>query len=165
LGEQLQAIVPGFRDRIVHISLSEREGGLNLIMPPETLGDLNKYGCDAAQLLIDHFINGEDNGKVTPMTWNNQRWIRYRSTMSLMETFLAQFAENIKHPEQGDIPYFELIRREPGDPPPTGYAFEQSQIPYAVYETEKLVEIGTQMKPGDLHKGSPSPEPALVISS
>jgi hypothetical protein len=33
----LQAVVPGYRDRIVHIALSKKEGGLNLIMPPETL--------------------------------------------------------------------------------------------------------------------------------
>jgi len=159
----LQAIVPGFRDRIVHISLSEKEGGLNLTMPPATLDNLSKYGSDAAQLLIDHFINGQDNGKVTPMTWVNQRWIRYRSTMGLIETFLTKFADNIQNPEEGDISYSDLIERQPGAPPPTGYSFKQDQIPFAIDETKRLVEIGTLMKPEHLKKGAPNPEPTLVI--
>jgi hypothetical protein len=159
----LQAVVPGYRDRIVHIALSKKEGGLNLIMPPETLESLNKYGCEAAQLLIDHFIHGTDNGEPTPMTWNNQRFIRYRSTMALLETFLAKFAYGMKNPEPGDVPYSDLIKREPHDPPPTGYRFDPDQIPYAVYETEKLIELGNHMAAGDLQDGSPKPEPALVI--
>jgi predicted acylesterase/phospholipase RssA len=159
----LQAVVPGYRDRIVHIALSKKEGGLNLIMPPETLDSLNKYGCEAAQLLIDHFIHGTDNGEATPMTWNNQRFIRYRSTMALLETFLAKFAYGMNNPEPGDVPYSQLIKRGPHEPPPTGYRFDPAQIPYAVYETDKLIEIGNQMGAGDLQDGSPKPEPALVI--
>jgi predicted acylesterase/phospholipase RssA len=159
----LQAVVPGYRDRIVHIALSKKEGGLNLIMPPETLDSLNKYGCEAAQLLIDHFIHETDNGKPTPMTWNNQRFIRYRSTMALLETFLAKFAYGMNNPEPGDVSYSDLIKRRPYEPPPTGYRLDPSQIPYAIDETKKLVEIGNQMVANELQDGSPKPEPALVI--
>lgn len=159
----LQAIVPGYRDRIVHIALNSEEGGLNLIMPPATLASLNKYGCDAAELLIDHFIHGKDNGVPTAMTWDNQRWVRYRSTMTLLETFLSQFAYSMSNPEPGDIPYSELIKRELDEPPQTGYRFAPDQTPYAHNETGRLIEIGTQMAAADLKKGSPRPEPALVI--
>jgi predicted acylesterase/phospholipase RssA len=159
----LQAVVPGYRDRIVHIALSKKEGGLNLIMPAKTLEKLNDYGCEAAQLLIDHFIHGTDNGKPTPMTWDNQRFIRYRSTMALLETFLAKFAKCMNNPEPGDVPYSQLIGREPHDPPPTGYRLDPDQIPYAKYETDKLIELGNDMAAGDLQDGSPKPEPALVI--
>jgi predicted acylesterase/phospholipase RssA len=145
----LQAVVPGYRDRIVHIALSKEEGGLNLIMPPETLDSLNKSGCEAAQLLIDHFIHGTDDGQPTPMTWNNHRFIRYRSTMALIETFLAKFAYSINNPEPGDVFYSELIKRGPHDPPPTGYRLSPDQFPYAVYETDKLTEIGNDMVAGD----------------
>jgi predicted acylesterase/phospholipase RssA len=101
----LQAVAPGYRDRIVHIALDKNEGGLNLSMPPDILASLNGYGCEAGQHLIDHFIHGTDNGESTPMTWNNQRWIRYRSTMALLETFLAKFAYSMNNPEPGDAPY------------------------------------------------------------
>ena len=32
-----QTRVPGYRDRIVHISHTDNEGGMNLAMPPEVL--------------------------------------------------------------------------------------------------------------------------------
>jgi predicted acylesterase/phospholipase RssA len=159
----LQAIVPGYRDRIVHIALNKHEGGLNLSMPPATLASLNKYGCEAAELLIDHFIHGKDNGVTTAMTWDNQRWIRYRSTMTLLETFLSQFAYTVNNPEPGDVPYSELIKRNLDDPPQTGYRFDSDQTPYAVYETNLVIDLGTQLAAGDLQKGSPRPKPALVI--
>ena len=104
-----------------------------------------------------------DDGQPTPMTWNNQRFIRYRSTMVLLETFLAKFAYGMNNPEPGDVPYFDLIKRGPHDPPPTGYRFDPNQISYAIHETEKLIEIGNQIVANELEDGSPKPEPALVI--
>jgi hypothetical protein len=159
----LQAAVPGYRDRIGHIALDKEEGGLNLSMPPDTLRSLNRYGCEAGQRLIDHFVHGTDNGEPTPMTWDNQRWIRYRSTMALLQTFLAKFAYSMNNPEPGDVRYSQLISRGPHDPPPTRYRLTPSQIPYAVSETDQLIEIGNGMTPGELQEGSPRPQPALVI--
>jgi hypothetical protein len=97
------------------------------------------------------------------MTWDNQRWIRYRSTIALLETFLAKFAYSMNHPEPGDDPYSQLITRAPHDPPPTGYRLTPNQIPPAVSETNQLIAIGNQMSSGDLQDGSPHPQPALVI--
>jgi Rieske Fe-S protein len=50
---------------------------------------LSWYGEQAAEHLIEHFIDGTDGGKPTPMTWDNQRWIRYRSTTALLQQFLG----------------------------------------------------------------------------
>jgi len=159
----LQSVVPGYRDRIAHVALDKKEGGLNLSMPPDILTDLNTYGCEAAQQLIDHFIHGTDGGKPTPMTWENQRWIRYRSTMALLETFISNFAYSMNNPEPGDVPYSTLINRGPHDPPPTGYRLIASQIQSAVSETDQLIATGTQMTPGELQVGSPRPQPVLVV--
>jgi predicted acylesterase/phospholipase RssA len=161
----LQAIAPGYRDRIVHIALSKKEGGLNLTMPPDVLGKLNEYGQEAAQRLIDHFIHGTDpivngadpNDHTTEMTWNNQRWIRYRSTMALLETFLAKFADTINHPEPGDSSYFELIRNNPS------YQLDPERKLAAERETQSLVGLDPDMSLGTLDNGSPHPEPTLVI--
>lgn len=158
----LQAIAPGYRDRIVHISLSKTEGGLNLTMPPEVLDSLNKYGQEAAQRLIDHFINGTDptikradpNDHTTEMTWNNQRWIRYRSTMALLEDFLEKFADTVKHPERGDLSYLELIANDPS------YHLNPDQKLAAEKKTQSLVGLDPEMSLGE---GSPHPEPILVI--
>jgi predicted acylesterase/phospholipase RssA len=159
----LQSVVPGYRDRIVHISLDDKEGGLNLSMPPDILASLNTYGCEAGQQLIDHFIHGTDDGKPTPMTWQNQRWIRYRSTMALLETFLAKFAYSTNNPEPGDVPYTALIDPGPHTHPSHGYQLTATKIPQAVSETNQLIALGNQMAAGELQEGSPHPQPALVI--
>jgi predicted acylesterase/phospholipase RssA len=153
----LQAIAPGYRDRIVHIALSKTEGGLNLTMPSKVLSSLNEYGVEAAERLIDHFINGTDQDKPTEMTWNNQRWIRYRSTMALLETFLAKFAYTINNPEPGDQSYTALIRNNPS------YHLDPAQTLAAEMETQSLVDLEPQMSLGILDNGSPRPEPTLVI--
>lgn len=153
----LQAIAPGYRDRIVHIALSKQEGGLNLTMPPLVLKNLNIYGQEAGERLIEHFINGTDNGKPTEMTWDNQRWIRYRSTMSEVEKFMAAFSETALGPEAGDAPYTRLI-----DDPPS-YSLSSSQRTVAQNETRKLTDLGHEMSPLPLHEGTPRPEPNLVI--
>jgi len=164
----LQAEVPGYRDRIVHIALDKEEGGLNLNMPQARVAALSSYGTAAAQALIDHFIHGTDHGQPTPMTWNNQRFIRYRSTMTLLQKFLVRFAFAIKNPEKGDTPYDDLIQRGPHDPPPTGYRLDPSQVPDATAQTAALVALGSDMTPPkgmptSLEPGSPHPEPILVI--
>jgi len=39
---------------------------------------------------------------------DNQRWIRYRSTMTLLETFSTKFADSMNTPEPCNVPYSQL---------------------------------------------------------
>jgi predicted acylesterase/phospholipase RssA len=158
----LQAAAPGYRDRVVHIALAKDEGGLDLIMPPELVKNLNDYGVEAGKKLIDHFIHGTDEGEPIETTWDNQRWVRYRSLMALLEKFLPQFAHVLTHPQAGDVPYSDLIKRQPHEPPSTGYRLTSAQVPIAISETEKLVKVGNDLSEA-LQEGTPRPEPALVI--
>lgn len=43
------------------------------------------------------------------MTWDNHRWIRYHSSVSLLEQFMGEFAETLEHPEPGDTTIMSLI--------------------------------------------------------
>ncbi len=131
----LQAAVPGYRDRIVHIALRKEEGGLNLIMPPDLVKTLNEYGEQAGDLLIEHFIHGTDHGEPTPMTWDNQRWVRYRSTMAQLETFLKDISFALHNPQPGDSNYYDLLLRGPKDPP-SGYRLDPSLLADALAETQ-----------------------------
>lgn len=153
----LQAIAPGYRDRIVHIALTKKEGGLNLTMPEDIVKSLNGYGVEAAERLIKHFIDGVDQGQPTEMTWTNQRWIRYRSTMALLESFVSDFSNAIRNPEPGDSPYPDLINHPPS------YPFTHTQAATALEETTSLTELGEAMIQKSLDHGSPHPEPTLVI--
>jgi hypothetical protein len=56
--DNLQAMTPGYRDRIVHIFLDSIEGGLNLNMPHEVVTALSRYGEDAGSKLIGRFMTG-----------------------------------------------------------------------------------------------------------
>ena len=43
--------MPGYRERILHVALTEKEGGLNLNMDPEVVNRLTKLGELAGQEL------------------------------------------------------------------------------------------------------------------
>lgn len=161
--DNLQATVPGYRDRIVHVYLDQREGGLNLNMPADIVKALSGYGEQAADHLIQHFIRGTDDGKPTPMTWDNHRWIRYRSTTALLEQFLGDYASSLENPEPGDSNLTTLIARGEKDPPPTGYRFTPEQRQDALEVTEQLRKLGDEMKEKDLQEGAPKPSPALRV--
>jgi len=124
--DTLQAIVPGYRDRIAHIYLDSKQGGLNLNMGMAAVHEIAGYGECAADRLADRFLRGTDKGEATGMTWDNQRWIRYRSTMSVLRGFLSRFAIAMKGPEPGDRGYEELIVRE-GNALPGSYRFDEEQ--------------------------------------
>jgi predicted acylesterase/phospholipase RssA len=162
--DNLQATTPGYRDRIVHIFLDKVEGGLNLNMPDEIVTALSGYGEQAGSKLTARFIEGVDivDGESfeTEMTWDNQRWIRYRSTMALLEAFLANFSFSVAHPESGDRTIFELIDRGPDDPP-SSYPFTAQQKTTASERTTALDHLA-QRSPS-LVPGAPKPSPALRV--
>jgi predicted acylesterase/phospholipase RssA len=160
--DNLQAMVPGYRDRIAHIYLTKKQGGLNLNMPEDTVREIAGYGEEAGQRLADHFLRGLDEGKPTPMTWDNHRWIRYRSTMEVLAEFLAKFAVSLEHPETGDRTYLELIERE-GNDPPDSKRFTQEQREFALDVTPQIGELGGEMGDYDLSAGAPRPKPGLRV--
>jgi hypothetical protein len=69
-----QARLPGYRERIVHITLSSQEGGLNLNMPACTIRSLAARGKEAGKLMVEEF------------NWGDHRWIRYLSSTAEMES-------------------------------------------------------------------------------
>jgi predicted acylesterase/phospholipase RssA len=158
--DNLQSMVPGYRDRLVHVYLDKLEGGLNLNMPSGLVTALSGYGELAAEKLIDHFLEGKDNRDVTMMTWDNHRWLRYRSTMALLETFLADFSFSIKHPEESDSSFFELIARGEKDPPPS-YRLTAQQRNEANEITQRLRDLGGEVQ--TLQQGAPRPTAALRV--
>ncbi len=159
--DNLQAAAPGYRDRIVHVFLNKEEGGLNLNMPPETVTTLSAYGTKAAGHLIDHFINGTDGGKPTDMTWDNQRWVRYRSTSTVLREFLIHYSTVLQNPEPGDSSILDMICRG-NDEPPNSYRFTQ-QCECAREMTKALMDVADESKDCNLEKGTPHPEPQLLI--
>jgi predicted acylesterase/phospholipase RssA len=171
--DQTQARVPGYRDRIATIHLSTSEGGLNLNMPPETIKKLSAFGTLAGQQLRKRFNPNESDG--SGLNWENQRWIRYRSFMSVFEQMLTRLKRGFEF-ESPDVPsYQEMIDSggitekpnsacKPGDKSPLSDlqkepAKKRTEILLGLAElSEREQEDGVTFE-----KGAPEPPPALVI--
>jgi hypothetical protein len=80
--DNMQSKVPGYRDRIVHISLRRDEGGLNLNMPADVITRLAMRGDAAGQKRVERFVHG--NGFMAHL------WTRYHSAFAMLETLLSQ---------------------------------------------------------------------------
>ena len=79
--DNMLARVPGYRDRMVSVSQSDEEGGLNLNMDAATVARLSDRGKRAGDLLIQRFYTGEG--------WPNHIWLRFRSCFQLTAQWLA----------------------------------------------------------------------------
>jgi hypothetical protein len=113
--ENRQMTVPGYRDRIVHIRLDEgKEGGLNLDMDSEVVTEVGRRGTEAAELLLSHFF---DPSEEVTLTWDNHRWIRFRSVFARFEELVEQIQHGLIEPEPGDRTYAQLLERGAKDPP------------------------------------------------
>jgi predicted acylesterase/phospholipase RssA len=85
-------LMPGHRDRIIHIATSDAEGGLNLGMPPETITALSARGRRAGELLRSRFHpEGAARRAGFELGWENHRWLRFRAAAAALERTLADF--------------------------------------------------------------------------
>jgi hypothetical protein len=107
--DNLQRAAPGFRDRVVTIRHTPREGGLNLDMAPRDLDALTASGRLGAQKLIDAFATPAE-ADADHFTYH--RWLRIRSLLKVLQQMLAEIDEGVtgltNHP-----PYPDLIRDAP----------------------------------------------------
>ncbi|MBB5894583.1 patatin-like phospholipase family protein [Kutzneria kofuensis] len=90
--DTMQARLPGFRERVQAIRLTDGEGGFNLTMPPETIKRIDAKGAAAGQALL-----GFDFHK---------HWVeRYLIAMRMLQ-------RNLVAPEDGRISMREAYTRE-----------------------------------------------------
>lgn len=85
--------LPGYRERIAHVSLHGHEGGLNLEMENATIDDVAERGAVAGDLLARQF---GPRGRIgtqpsNPVTWDSHRWTRLRAYLKLLERSLGTF--------------------------------------------------------------------------
>jgi hypothetical protein len=159
--------LPGYRDRIVHVSLDEAtEGGMNLDMGKEVIDGLAGRGEKAGRMLVEHFADPAYTGE---LTWDNHRWVRFRSLMALFEDMFEEIDTALEHPEPGDRTYAELVARGPDDPP-RGYPLrrpEQREFAEAqLAKLETLIDewLASESAEYQFRKGDvPRPRPSLRV--
>lgn len=161
--DNTQLSVPGYRDRVAHVLLTDTEGGLNLNMPDEVIEDLGERGQFAARELARRFdpVNVPAG---MPLTWDNHRWVRFRSSMQLLDELLREIAAQYGRPDPSGRTYANLVARGKGVPPSSyrlGSAQRAADVQQALADLQAL---------GFLHgaaplfeEGTPKPLPELRI--
>lgn len=158
-----QSHVQGYRDRIVHIEHSHSEGGLNLTMPRDAIERLSARGECGGDLLRSRFALPPETA--SPLTWENQRWIRYRSFMQLLEETLVNLRTGcIEHlPADRSI---DVLSGRGEDEPPEYHWRSREQRDHAQAATSELIELIEQwQRSGEsFAPGSPEPAPELRVA-
>lgn len=154
---------PGFRDRIVHVHTAPDEGGMNLTMPPHVIEALTLRGQAAGRALVERFA--ETPGTEPGLSWDNHRWVRYRSAVAALVEQLERFGRAWRASPEGERTYRDLVDRG-RDVGPAGYRFtSDGQRALALALTELLAEVGERSEEGEtgVDRGAPRPEPVARI--
>jgi hypothetical protein len=162
--DNTQLRVPGYRDRVAHVQLTSDEGGINLNMPTERIAALTERGRCAGEELAARFGPAPPPG--TALTWDNHRWVRYRSTMALIQGQLDRFRHAYEWPQQASPrTYHDLIERD-SQTPPSSYRWDTvAQMVFALGATQDLVGLSRSwgQEPERFSEGAPRPEPELRV--
>jgi predicted acylesterase/phospholipase RssA len=110
--DNLQAIAPGYRDRIVTVELCRDEGGLNLNMPDTLIQTLTDRGSAAGKLL-----NGFD--------FSQHIFTRFRVALCALDEYLFTMDSGYRNPVAQDQEGWEYID---GKKKPPHYAWTNDNL-------------------------------------
>ncbi len=139
-----QSMLPGYRDRIVTVYLDADEGGLNLDMPTAVLQRLKARGAAAGRLIAGRFEAPSVLAPDRTMGWENHRWLRFRTTMGSLKTYLASLARAAQSPEPPDVTYGALIAAPQGTNA-ADYPLPPTAGPVVSALVDRAVELGNDL--------------------
>jgi predicted acylesterase/phospholipase RssA len=110
--------IPGYRDRLVHIYHTPKEGGMNLDMPQEVITALSERGRLAGTRLVEYFTTeevpqpGDDARQRRRVSWRNHRWVRLRSALAMLEETCGELVDGYSDvdPMSGES-YADLLKK------------------------------------------------------
>lgn len=165
--DEAQMRVPGYRDRVVHVSFTKDEGGMNLSMPTDVIVALTSRGQHAGAALVDRFANPPaDPGD---LSWDSHRWTRFRSTLAAVAELTSLFDEGYSAaPEQpGDRTYAELSARADDDHPRAYRWSARAQRQLGedlVAELRSAAQVQSAASPTSVEQGAPRPRPEIRLA-
>ena len=116
----MQSVLSGYRERIVHIALTEDEGGLNLTMPEDRVRLLSYFGY-----LAGREMDGFD--------FDEHRWRRYLVALARIEETLHKLTKNYVQTYRDFLA--DYATRAESYPQPQGWIDE------ALRNTDALMDI------------------------
>jgi predicted acylesterase/phospholipase RssA len=149
---------PGYRDRVVQIRHTKREGGLNLNMTRAAIDVMSRSGEEAARQVIERFLDPveKENG------WLNHRWVRMRSTAAVLQETLAPLAEAWHDARL--MPSYEALWMAHGVDAMPAYQLSKASRTAGFALWESIVALPQQVAPAELSAHAPRPQPELVIA-
>jgi len=154
--DDAQLRMPGIRERVVHVSLTDREGGMNLTMPPALIARLTDRGRAAGAKLVRRFSEERVEGE--PLSWRDHRWTRLRTTMPAVAQLLADFGESYHgQPAPDQLGYSDLLSAGNG----TLYEMTAARRTEARALLDRVAAMGDELRQSEatLATGRPSPAP------
>jgi len=136
--------MPGYRDRVVTIYHTQKEGGMNLNMPAGLVTKLAERGKAGAGKLVARFAGEQAGAGVVPSNgWDNQRWIRFRTATSGLSRWLTAFRDGYTSPAGNGTPYAQLAGLHAmADPPSYSVPDQYRQVVNS--RTSALLSIAQQ---------------------
>jgi predicted acylesterase/phospholipase RssA len=126
--DNLQAVMPSYRERIVEVRLSHKEGGLNLNMPQETLDEVKEKGKQAGKMLVNRYVDGPG--------WPHHQWTRYLVLMGQLERELLNLKFKLS---SGTVDIDKLVEAERASSGPDAFPYRRSDAVW-VKEANEIME-------------------------
>jgi predicted acylesterase/phospholipase RssA len=131
--------MPGYRDRIVHVALQSDEGGLNLNMPEELIQKVAERGEQAGEMLAARFRLNPSRD--IELTWDNHRWVRYRSLMAGLELVIRRLSWAWKESDTQARSYQKLLDRAKNELPKSYPFGTVGQARFAKDMTQRILNL------------------------
>lgn len=156
--DEAQMRVPGYRDRIAHVQLTDKQGGLNLAMKEKAIRRLIARGGFAAERLREAYTRDPAPDTVS---WDAHRWTRLRSTLAVLEEMHSRFAagyEGAVEP-RGAPTYEEMLMA--GEDGSNDYPWvDEQQLALAEKQVDAIVAATAGVsKSKTAAAGAPQPAP------
>jgi predicted acylesterase/phospholipase RssA len=166
--DNLQMNVPGYRDRVVHIGLDPaKEGGLNLDMDEDVITELAGRGEQAGGAILSRYSPDAENPADPDCVVDliNQKWVRFRSFVELLEDVLLSMENAIGYSGFGEPTYDYLLKESGGLSYPTTSAQRTygEELLGRLMEVVPIIKLARTMKES-FETRAPKPEPDLRVT-
>ena len=161
--DNLQTLLPGYRERVAHAYLKPDEGGLNLTMPADRIKGLVELGGRAGALMVGGPPEQADDEYV--FDFDDHRWRRFLIAYAAIEEALVDAAKDwggLDRPDSFAAFIDTYMRGEPASYDRTSMAWRQEVFA----RMDALMTLGRQWQTRELRhqKGAtPRPQPILKI--
>jgi hypothetical protein len=138
------------------VSLTDKQGGMNLTMDPKIIKRLTARGRAAGAKLVRRF--DEERAEGEPLSWRDHRWTRLRSAMPAVAELLADLAEAYDaEPAPGQTSYRTLLAQGQDSP----YKMTDARREEAGRLFDRAAALGDELRAAmeALETDRPSPPP------